>query len=151
MHFCICSTKIHISNVPTLCWRNSKMTSEIATYDFPGTGSYVSVCPSRDNDASNKFQRRYVVPRDGETLKCYIWVTTLELLASHCRSRLDNISLSCTIVCPCIFCPSLSCTHSYSGHSPCWGSQAKMALYFTSIYLITIGGCAAIPNVVTGV
>lgn len=56
------------------------MTSEIATYDFPGTGSYVSVCPSRDNDASNKFQRRYVVLRDGETLKCYIWVTTLSCL-----------------------------------------------------------------------
>lgn len=113
----------------------AKWQSEIATYVFPGTGSYVSVCHSRDNDASNKFQRRYVVLRNGETLKCL--GDHSELLASHCRSRLDNISLSCT--------------HSYRGHSPCWGSQAKMALYFISIYLITIGGCAAILNMVTGV
>lgn len=52
---------------------------------------------------------------------------------------------------PCIFQPSLSCTHSHRGHSPYWGSQAKIGLYFISIYLITMGGCAAALNMVTGV
>lgn len=79
-----------------------------------------------------------------------VWVTTLSCLLLTADQGW-TILVCRTIICPCIFCPSLSCTHSYRGHSPCWGSQAKMALYFISIYLITIGGCAAILNMVTGV